>query len=212
LTSIRQQEKNILLCCQISHKILCTDTILHQISNIFQKSRGGPRLPYDVVKVLPGAIVIPGYNNKTYRIDEITWDEKPIKFECKKEENRSYMKYYETLYNNSISDMKQLSIILMPKVREESSGISGPIPLIPEVCNMTSLSNKQWAKLNLMKSMGESRHTKTLLELAEQLNGTKEIGEDITRWNHKFAKDLTQSRFRIIKPETILVNKCKATY
>ena len=104
-------------------------------------------------------------------------------------------------------------------MREERSGVSGPIYLIPELCNMTGLSDEQRANFNLMKSMGEytrqdpEKRTKTLLKFAERLNGTKEIADNMAAWNLKFAKDLIQFRARIFKPETILGCKgSKATY
>ena len=58
VTSIRQHEEKILLCCEISHKILRTDTVLDQIGEVFQKTKGGPSFHADVEKALLGAIVI----------------------------------------------------------------------------------------------------------------------------------------------------------
>ena len=58
VTSIRQHEDKILLCCDISHKVLRTDTVLDQIGQIFQKTNGGPSFHADVEKALLGAIVI----------------------------------------------------------------------------------------------------------------------------------------------------------
>ena len=58
VTSIRQHEEKILLCCEISHKILRTDTVLDQIGEIFQKTKGGPSFHADVEKALLGAIII----------------------------------------------------------------------------------------------------------------------------------------------------------
>jgi len=210
VTSIRQHEEKILLCCDISHKVLRTDTVLDQIGQIFQKTKGGPSFHADVEKALLGAIVITRYNNKTYRIDEIAWDKKPSdEFETK-DGNLSYMKYYETRYNKKISDVKQPLIISMPKVREVRSGVSGPVFLIPELCNMTGLSDEQRANFNLMKSMGEYtrqdpvKRTATLLKFAERITGIPEVVEDMQGWNLKFAQDLVKFRARIFKPETIL--------
>jgi len=220
VTSIRQHEEKILLCCEISHKILRTDTVLQQIGEVHQKTRGGPSFHADVEKALLGAIIITRYNNKTYRIDEIAWDKKPTdEFEGKNEEKMTYMKYYETRYNKKISDVKQPLLISMPKLREERSGASGPIFLIPELCNMTGLSDEQRANFNLMKSMGEytrqdpEKRTKTLVKFADRLKNEKKIADDMAGWNLKFAEDLHQFRARMLKPETILGAKgSKATY
>ena len=69
VTSIRQHEEKILLYCEISRKILRKDTILQQIGEVHQKTRGGPSFHADAEKALLGAIIITRYNNKTYRID-----------------------------------------------------------------------------------------------------------------------------------------------
>ena len=40
VTSIRQHESQILLCCEVSHKILRTDTVLDQIEEVHKRSGG----------------------------------------------------------------------------------------------------------------------------------------------------------------------------
>ena len=74
-TSIRQHEDSMLLCCEISHKVLRTDTVYEQIQNIVK--RGGNNVRRDCEKLLLGTIVMTRYNNKTYRIDDINWDMRP---------------------------------------------------------------------------------------------------------------------------------------
>ena len=112
------------------------------------------------------------------------------------------MSYYETRYNKKITDLKQPLIISMLKVREERSGVSGPIYLIPELCNMTGLSDEQRANFNLMKSMGEytrqdpAKRTNTLLKFSERFRGTKEISEELKGWNLQLAQDLLGSLSR----------------
>ena len=134
-------------------------------------------------------------------MDEIAWDKKPTdEFEGRNEEKMSYLKYYEDRYNRKITDPKQPLIISMPKVREVRSGVGGPIYLIPELCNMTGLSDEQRANFNLMKAMGEYtrqdpvKRCKTLTKFAERLNGNKEIADDMQGWNLKFSSDLLQFR------------------
>ena len=95
VTSIRQHESQILLCCEVSHKILRTDTVLDQIEEVHKRSGGAGNFHASVEKALLGAIVITRYNNKTYRIDEIAWDKHPTdEFEGRNGEKMSYLKYY----------------------------------------------------------------------------------------------------------------------
>ena len=63
VTSIQQDEEKILLCYEISHKVLCIDTVLNQ-------TRVGPSFHSDAKKALLGAIVVTRYNNKT-RLERI---------------------------------------------------------------------------------------------------------------------------------------------
>ena len=59
VTSIRQHESKVLLCCEIGSKVLRTDTVLDQIQEIF-RVRGSNTAVFQssVEKVLLGCIVI----------------------------------------------------------------------------------------------------------------------------------------------------------
>ena len=111
----RQHEDKILLCCEVSCKVLRTDTVYEQIQEI--SKRAGTNFRPSVEKCLLGSIVITRYNNKTYRIDEIAWDKNPTEeFDGRNGEKMTLQKYYEQKYNKKIRDPKQPLIISMPKV------------------------------------------------------------------------------------------------
>ena len=97
--------------------------------------------------------------------------------------------------------------------------MTGPIYLVPELCNMTGLSDEQRANFQLMKTMGEYtrqdpvKRSETLAKFADRLNSKKEIVDELQAWSLKFSKDLIQFRARILEPETILgAGSSKATY
>merc|ERR1712212_608292 len=131
-------------------------------------------------------------------------------FEGRNDEKMTYMKYYETRYNKKITDVKQPLLISMPKLREERSGASGPIFLIPELCFMTGLSDEQRANFNLMKAMGDYtrqdpvKRIQTLKGFSKRIKENDEIQKELKEWNLRFAEDLLQFRARILAPETIL--------
>ena len=59
VTSIRQHESKILLCCEIGNKVLRTDTVLDQIEDIFKRSGNNTAVfRSSVEKALLGCIVI----------------------------------------------------------------------------------------------------------------------------------------------------------
>jgi len=126
--------------------VLSTDTVLEQIEEIYKRTGKAGSFRPSVEKALLGAIVITRYNNSTYRIDEIAWDKHPSdEFEGRKNEKISYLKYYADKYNKAILDPKQPLIVSMPKVRDQRGGVTGPIYLVPELCNMTGLIEEQRA-------------------------------------------------------------------
>ena len=59
VTTIRQHESKILLCCEIGNKVLRTDTVLEQIEDIFKRSGNNTAVfRSSVEKALLGCIVI----------------------------------------------------------------------------------------------------------------------------------------------------------
>ena len=147
VTSIKQHEEKIMLCCEIGNKVLRTDTVLDQITEIFKRFGSKQEVfRSSVEKALLGCIVITRYTNKTYRIDEIDWDKSPTsEFTNKNGEAVPLVKYYADKHGKTVRDTKQPLIISTPPLREQRAGNTGPIWLIPELCNMTGLSDEQRA-------------------------------------------------------------------
>ena len=135
-TSIRQHEDSMMLCCEITHKVLRTDTVLEMIESIHR--RGGTSFRANVEKALLGTIVMTRYNNKTYKIDDINWDMSPKSTFQYKDGQISYSQYYTQKYNKSLRDQNQPLMTVLPSLRERRAG-QGPTILIPELCNMTGM-------------------------------------------------------------------------
>jgi len=208
-TSIRQHENEVLLCCEVSHKILRTDTVLEQMQDVYKRDRANFRSGCE--KILLGCIVMTRYNNRTYRIDDIAWDKHPTEsFESSKGTPMTYIQYYEGKYNRTIRDAQQPLLVSMPTLREKRAGVSGPVLLVPELCFMTGLSDEQRANFNLMKAMGDytrqdpAKRTLTLKGFSKRIKENPEIQQELKDWNLRFAEDLVQFRARILAPETIL--------
>ena len=73
-------------------------------------------------------------------------------FEKKTGDKLSLVQYYAGKYNKTLRDLKQPLIISVPPLREQRSGNNtGPLYLVPELCNMTGLSDEQRANFKLMQ-------------------------------------------------------------
>jgi len=218
VTSIRQHEKNVLLCCEISNKILRTDTVLDQMEELHRRGGSTTSFRSTVEKALLGAIVMTRYNNKTYRVDEIAWDKTPSdEFEGRNGEKRSYMKYYAERYNRTIRDAKQPLLISIAKVRDERASQTGPIYLVPELCNMTGLSEEQRSNFQMMKALGAytrqepKKRMETLKKFSQRISGHPGIRKDLEDWGLKFSTELETFKARVLPPEKILGGKNSST-
>ena len=91
---------------------------------------------------LEGQVVMTHYNNRTYRIDEVTEKFNPqSEFHLRKEDRLvTYLEYYEKRYHLKVKNKSQPMLISRPTRRDVNRGDDKPIFLIPELCLMTGLS------------------------------------------------------------------------
>ena len=105
------------------------------------------------------------------------------------------------------------------QVREERAGQSGPVYLVPELCNMTGLSEDQRSNFQLMKALGAytrqepKKRMETLMKFSQRINSQPEIKTDLEAWGLKFSNELESFKARVLPPEKILGGKSSsATY
>ena len=106
----------MLLCCEVSHKVLRTDTVYDQIQDIAR--RDGTNYRRSCEKALLGTICMTKYNNRTYKIDDINWDMTPASKFTWKERDVTYARYYEEKYNKKLKDMKQPLMTCLPSIHK----------------------------------------------------------------------------------------------
>lgn len=96
ITSIRQHEEDILVCTEISHKIMRNETVLQILSRIKTENRDFKNA---AETALLGMTVLTRYNNKTYRIDEISFDVTPKSTFKIRDNDVSYVEYYKVSFS-----------------------------------------------------------------------------------------------------------------
>lgn len=92
-TSVRYHQGGILLNCDIAHKVMRTDTVYTMMGDL---SRSHPRdFHKEFKQKVLGITVLTGYNNKTYRIDDVDFDITPSsKFKKKNDVEITLKQYY----------------------------------------------------------------------------------------------------------------------
>lgn len=94
VTSIRQHESKILMCSEITHKVMRRDTVLDFLKECYQQNPKEARKLFE--RGIIGAVVLTDYNNRTYRIDDVDWDNSPKStFKLKTNEEIAYSQYFK---------------------------------------------------------------------------------------------------------------------
>uniref|UniRef100_A0AAX7U8Y4 Piwi domain-containing protein n=1 Tax=Astatotilapia calliptera TaxID=8154 RepID=A0AAX7U8Y4_ASTCA len=117
-TNILQYESCIMMCTDVSHKVLRSETVLDFMVNL-------------------------RYNNKTYRIDGIAWDHTPSNTFKRGDADTSFKNYYKSQYGLDITDENQVLLIsYVKRMGPAGAPPPGPAMLIPELCYLTAELDK----------------------------------------------------------------------
>nr|XP_020644546.1 piwi-like protein 1 [Pogona vitticeps]XP_020644547.1 piwi-like protein 1 [Pogona vitticeps]XP_020644548.1 piwi-like protein 1 [Pogona vitticeps] len=209
-TSILQYETSIMLCTDVSHKVLRSETVLDFMYSMYEQI-GEERFRETCAKELIGLIILTRYNNKTYRVDEIDWESSP-KDTFKKADGSeiSFVEYYKMQYSQDITDLNQPVLISLPRKKRGPKGvIQGPIVLIPELCYLTGLTDKMRSDFNVMKDL--SVHTRLPPEqrvrevgrLIEYINKDDNVQKELRDWGLRFEPNLLSFSGRVVQSERI---------
>ena len=208
VTTINQMEQNLMLSVKVEHKVLRMDTVHDQINIVIGKNRDNYRAA--VTKELLGKIVMTRYNNETYKIDDIAWNENPMSTFNGRHGEITYVDYYQNKYNRAIRDLKQPLIISLPTLRDKRACAPSealPKMLIPELCNMTGLTDDQRNNFQLMKAMGDitrpdpEKRVQALRGFSDRLANTPECQAVLKSWHIEFAQDLANFRYVQTDPQ-----------
>ncbi|XP_015273353.1 PREDICTED: piwi-like protein 1 [Gekko japonicus] len=210
-TSILQYETNIMLCTDVSHKVLRSETVLDFMYTLYEQVEE-QRFREICAKELVGLIVLTRYNNKTYRVDDIDWDSNPQGVFKKADGSEiSFVDYYKKQYNQEITDLNQPVLVSQPKRKAGPGGnIVGPAILIPELCFLTGLTDKMRSDFNVMKDLAV--HTRLAPEqrmrevgrLIDYINKDDNVQKELRDWGLSFEPNLLSFSARVVQSEKIL--------
>ncbi|KAM7351597.1 piwi like RNA-mediated gene silencing protein aubergine isoform 2-T2 [Cochliomyia hominivorax] len=194
-TSIRQHERDILLCAEITHKVMRTQTlyqILSDCSRDFQDFQTGFK------QQVVGTVVLTDYNNKTYRVDDVDFNASPMSKFATKDGEISYIEYYKKRYNIHIRDQNQPMLISCPSERKIRGGQNEFIMLIPELCRATGITDAMRSNFRLMRSMADftrlnpDRRMERLRTFNARLHSSKASMDVFSLWNMKLDANLVE--------------------
>nr|XP_046242705.1 piwi-like protein 1 [Scatophagus argus]XP_046242706.1 piwi-like protein 1 [Scatophagus argus]XP_046242707.1 piwi-like protein 1 [Scatophagus argus] len=208
-TTILQYELSIMMCTDVSHRVLRSETVLDFMGNLRQQC-GSQRFPEVCAKELIGLIVLTKYNNKTYRIDDIAWDHTPSNTFKRGDTDISFKNYYKTQYGLDISDGNQVLLIShVKRMGPAGAPPPGPAMLVPELCYLTGLTDKMREDYRIMKDLTEytrlspEQRNQRLNRFVTNIHKNADAQAELDKWGLIFDKTLLKLTGRVLPGETI---------
>jgi len=164
-TRMIMKERGALLSVDVAFKVVRTDTLLDYVSQLRDKAdQQGKDWQAAINDAIVGATVVTKYNKKTYKIERVEFNMSPETTFDKNGTAVSYMEYYKTRYNESVSDVNQP--LLINKDRKTGNEVA----LIPELCQLTGLTDQMRTDFRLMKDLAQIVHTNAEKKVQECSN------------------------------------------
>ncbi|KAJ8941721.1 hypothetical protein NQ318_023317 [Aromia moschata] len=206
VTSMRQHEEKILLNCDVSFKFMRMDNVY----DMLLECRGQSARNEFQAKVI-GSIVLTYYNNKMYRIDDVDYNTTPAStFPMKDGTQITFAQYYRQKYNINIQVDSQPMLVSRSNKRELRAGMPELILLVPELCQLTGLTDRQRENFQLMRTLAEhtrigpQQRIQKLTEFSKRMKGSQEVLEELRRWDLGIADSLIRFSGRVLPQETII--------
>ncbi|XP_033230969.1 piwi-like protein Siwi isoform X2 [Belonocnema kinseyi] len=210
LTSIRQCEHDILMCAEISHKVMRQETVYDMLEQFYMNYERDYKKFFS--KEIMGQIVLTGYNNNTYRIDDVDYSVRPTStFTLRDGERISYKNYYETKYGIIIRNDSQPLLVSRSKPKDRRAGQAELLYLVPELCRTTGLTDEMRSNYPTMNAL--ATHTKLdpkarierLMSFNRRLLRESKVVNELNDWGLKLGNKLVNLTGRVIPRDKIIM-------
>ena len=213
VTAVHEFEGGVMLCLDVSHKVLRMSTAYDLLQDVYKKDKDN--LQVNAVKALLGSVVLTKYNNKTYKVDDIDFTQNPLStFIDHNGEEKSFVEYYMKHYGLKIKDPKQPLLIHRPKRKTIEEAETGKlIALVPELCNMTGLTESMKSDFKVMKDVAMfTRITPAQRQVAMQkfldnVSESAEASAHLLNWGLRLAKSTVRLEGRKLPLEKLTSGK-----
>lgn len=214
----RYDTPDLLMAIDQRFRIIRKQTAMEVIKDAYSSSKGrgrpDPECQSEGLKAIKGQVVETPYNHIAYKVDAIDWTKTPKDtFETRRKNPTtgvfeastiSYAEYFRNRYNQVVRDLNQPLLIVKPSNKAMRRKRDEMILLIPELCNMTGLTDRMKADFRLMKAVAE--HTKLgpeprrkkVVEFIDALCRHPQIKEQLESWGTRYMPDLVMVKGRTL--------------
>lgn len=213
ITAIQEYDGGLMLMADASHKVLRKETVLDVMFSLHKKDP--VKFKDESMKTIIGSVVLTWYNNKTYRIDDISWNMTPKDtFQSSTGESTTFVDYYKKQYGLEIRDINQPLLLHKGKKKLTPEGDVNKnelICLIPEFCFMTGLTDDMKSDFRVMKDI--AAHTRvtpmqrqlTLKKFIDSIKSTPDAQKQLENWGLYIEQNTINLPGRSYQPEKIFM-------
>ena len=201
--SLETYGDKLLLCTEVTHKLFNFNTVWEEMMKIYYESRENYK--QRCLEKFVGLTVMTQYNKKTYRIDDIAWDIKPIDTFEKKGTPISYIQYYQDQYSIRIKEKEQPMLLSLIKNKDKRPGKNNAVTehtvlLVPELCVLTgTFLLKDFARdfqmkkeLDTITKLNPEVRYQKLRSLLNTIHSKSEAQQDLKNWQMEFSDDVVK--------------------
>ncbi|XP_050347903.1 piwi-like protein Ago3 [Nymphalis io] len=213
VTAVDEYEGGLMLTLDSTHRVLRTQSVLSLIKETVQAE--GANWKRAMSDKLIGCSVMTMYNKKLFRVDSIDDTMNPRSTFEKNEKGvmvkLSYMEYYKKNYGIDILDVDQPMLISRDSKRMPGSEkpTDFMICLVPELCQLTGLTDDQRSNFRLMKDVAtytritpSQRHA-AFKKYIQNVLSNETAKNRLKGWGLSIAPETINLTARILPPEPL---------
>ncbi|KAM3965654.1 argonaute 3 [Aphomia sociella] len=213
VTAVDEYEGGLMLTLDSTHRVLRTQSVLSFIKETVHQE--GSNWKKALSERLIGCSVMTSYNKKLFRVDSID-DTMTPKSTFEKNENGqmvkiTYIDYYKKNYGIDIEDWDQP--MLISRDTKRMPGSEAPtdfmICLVPELCQLTGLTDEQRNNFRLMKDVAtytritpNQRHA-AFKKYIQNVLSNETAKNRLAGWGLSIAPQTINITARTLPPETL---------
>ncbi|XP_025198064.1 piwi-like protein Ago3 [Melanaphis sacchari] len=215
ITTIDEFENGLYMCCEVSHRILRVQTVIQIMTDIMNSKDNKADSKQEIMASLCGCTVITHYNRKTYRVDDVDFSMNPLSTFNQSGVEVSYKDYYKKMYDIEIKNLSQPMIITKAKRKDlnkkNATEDSDICCLVPELCNLTGLTEAMKSDFKLMKAL--QNHTlvtpevrqNAIIDFVNRINADEGASKKFKDWGLVMRPIPAVMEGPVYKKETILL-------
>ncbi|KAK9870113.1 hypothetical protein WA026_006203 [Henosepilachna vigintioctopunctata] len=207
--TVDELEDGLLLCLDTQHRVLRSQNVYELMAELSRS----PNFRQDFAKAVIGSCVLTRYNNKTYIVDDISWESSPLdQFSSMDGTAISFKDYYKNQYNIIIQNDTQPLLVHRQsiKAKDGSGKVDRMICLVPELCFLTGLTDAMRADFKVMKDVAQytrvtpAQRMNALKTYLKNVANSPDAQQALANWGLVLDSDTIQLQGRIFDTETIL--------